>query len=198
VSSSADNHCKLTIQVVSIALTIAVVEVVRSFSTYDDKLLNSFFRAHQALHENRYSEAKILLTRCIAKSPGFSDAYLSRAMVNEKLGDYVSAIKDASASITSDPRHWALGNDLQVSPYLCRARLYMKAGNTKLAMQDYQTAANIFSKLIKESPRVDRNYVLRANIYEILGRQDLAQADLTLADSLRGLMLSSRYTEGHY
>ncbi len=194
----ADNHCRLTIQVVSIALVIAVVEAVRSFSTYDDKLLSSFFRAHQALHENRYSDAKILLTRCIAKSPGFSDAYLSRAMVNEKLKDYASAIKDASLSISSDPHHWVLGKDLQASPYLLRARLYMKAGYTKLAMQDYQTAANIFSKLIKESPKVDRNYVLRASLYEILGRQDLAKADLTLADSLRNLMLSSGDTEGHY
>ena len=198
MNNAAVKYTTLTLQLVSVALLIALFEVGQNLSAYDNQLITSFFRAHEAIHEKNYGVAKVLLNKCIAKSPGFADAYLSRVMVNEKLGDFASAITDTSASIESQPSCGQVGRDHLAALYLLRARLYTQGDNSKLAMNDCQTAADIYSQVIAESPRQADAYLSRANAYEMMDKSDLASADRLIADSLRTLAMNNSYPNRHF
>ncbi len=101
-----------------------------------------------------------------------ADAYLIRASANSKLKNFARAVADCNyiekEIITDSP------------PEIVALR-----GKACYDMGNYQSAVDDYSKAIKLSSRTAIYYDERANAYEKIGQQDLANADRQIARQIR-------------
>ncbi|NOT31602.1 MAG: tetratricopeptide repeat protein [Planctomycetes bacterium] len=61
-------------------------------------------RAARLVEQQRYSEALLVLDRCLAADASKAKLHVSRAFVRNKLGDHAGAVEDASRAIELDPQ----------------------------------------------------------------------------------------------
>ncbi len=107
--------------------------------------------------------------QAISLNPKYKDAYGTRAVLLNLLGQHQKAADDCTQIITLDP-----GN---IQFLTLRGRLYYKLGK-------YQQAVVDLTRVISITPRNGEALLFRCQAYEKLGKPDLARQDQEKAAQL--------------
>ncbi|MCY7346573.1 MAG: tetratricopeptide repeat protein [Pyrinomonadaceae bacterium] len=113
------------------------------------------------------------LTKAIELDPELYDGYVARADVFKNKKDYDKAIIDYNKAIEMRPNF--------ATPHTNRGLCYFYK-------QDYDSALKDFNKVIEVAPSFPNNYRRRADLYDKVGKKDLAQQDRKKANEIeRGI-----------
>ena len=119
----------------------------------------------EKLSPGTYQEAMAHFNRAIQIWPGYSEAYLSRAVAEHDQSRPAAALADLDRALDLDPDSTRAYNE--------RGQIYLENGDTGKAIQE-------FSRSIQVTPTVDGHYQ-RGEAYEKLGEHQKAIADFDAA-----------------
>lgn len=126
----------------------------------------------------KYIEAKNFplaianLNKAVAIDPKNGLAYFYLGLAHFYLGDFDASVSNYTKAITFDP-----GN---ISSHRNRGLIYFREKNR------FDLAEADFNKFVERDPQDASIYVLRADLYESWGKDNLAEADLKKFKSLGG------------
>jgi tetratricopeptide (TPR) repeat protein len=126
--------------------------------------------AHLAL--KNYHQALSDINQCLklGGEKAGSFPYLDRGKIYAEMGNNDNAIEDYTTAITlSQTEEFGIWGHFE------RGEIYLLTGNYNLALED-------FSEIIKMDPEWSEGYQKRAEVYQRLGQDSLAAADLEKAD----------------
>ena len=112
-----------------------------------------------------YEEARNYVEQCLERDTSFADAYLFRAFVKSKMGEYESALIDFDKYISTP------GISDNSRAYKERGVAYSRLGNNQAAIRDFDQALEI-------SPYYVDAYVNRGVAQLLIGKLYRAQLDL--------------------
>jgi tetratricopeptide (TPR) repeat protein len=134
---------------------------------------------HEAEYEAALMQQDIRdYSRLIERNPDHAEAYVHRAMVYVRQGNYDKAIEDFTKAIDIDPN---VGST------------YGKRGATRLALGEHEEAIRDFTKAIELYPRFAQAYCNRGNAY--LREEDYTQA---LKDFTAAIEIHPGYAKAYY
>lgn len=129
----------------------------------DDEVLKS--RIDYYLSKQMFAEALRDSTSLIAlggRPEGIGRAYRERGQIYQTLHRHEDAIKDFNESLKRDPgQSWT----------------YLDRAITFTAMKNYKSALADYNKVIEVMPGLPTAYNRRAELYDLMGRRDLANRD---------------------
>lgn len=100
--------------------------------------------------------------------------YITRASIYRRWEKYEEAMRDYKKTMRLDP--------YLLSAHMGLARVYISLGETD--PKYYQDAIELYSHVIELDPENDYPLVYRAEVYNLLGKNDKAMADIDFALSL--------------
>jgi tetratricopeptide (TPR) repeat protein len=127
----------------------------------------SMFEEGEALLlENRLSDAAVLFEGVIDQDPGNAAAYLHLGYIHEVKQDYDAAVKVLSRGLTSVDTE--------------QDKFYFNLANNYFKAEDYETAADMYSKAVRSRSGFAEPYLNRANCRVNTGEYSLAVRDYRL------------------
>ncbi len=119
-------------------------------------------------------------TRAIELKPDDTGAHYLRGIALDRKGSLDRAITDTTEALRLDPD----GKLMPQSPSLMTARAYYIRGRAHAARGETDSAVIEYAKAIKLDPESVPALEGRANVYDKLGRHDLADGDRAAARRL--------------
>jgi tetratricopeptide (TPR) repeat protein len=165
--------------------------------------VESFETGYQLLIAKRRKEALRALTMSVELDPQFAEAYNTRGLAYEELGDIRRAIQDYHKTFQLNPKsaiacnnlgiaYGKMGNhrqaiagyDKAIALDPLYANAYGNRGNAYRKLGKFEQAVSDFNKVIELNPQLALAYFLRGGIYAALGDNNRACADFKTASGL--------------
>ena len=135
--------------------------------TLEDDIVEGYIAMGQYAMENGQNDVALrCFDNALRMNPEYAMVYTLRATVYIMQGDFKKALDDMNKSIELTPGEHESG-------YFSRGMLYFWLG-------EYANALVDFSKAIEINPNYMNSYKYRAEIYEIMGEDDLSAADYAM------------------
>lgn len=148
-------------------LTLIFLFALSSFFSFAQTAQELYDEAYQQLTEGVNAAVVVqTLQACINTDKSFEEAYILRAFVFYKLGDYEAAIKDYSSLLEVNPNH---------------LEALKQRAFTRIQTKDYVGAIEDHTKRIKINSQNAVAYFDRAYCQGLIGKNDLAIEDYSEA-----------------
>lgn len=151
-------------------LTPTLFLILLSFLGFSQTAQEEYDKAYKQLTEGVNAAVVVqTLQSCIDKDKNFEDAYILRAFIYYKLGDYQAAINDYSQLLEVKPNH---------------LEALKQRAFTKIQVKDYEGAIADHTRRIKIDPSNAVAYFDRAYCQGLIDKNQLAIEDYTKAIEL--------------
>ncbi len=117
-----------------------------------------------------FEGAIVIFSEVIEKDPKFGRAYQARAIAKLRLGDKDAALTDIDLAIECEPEN---------------PKFHYHKGAILLQKEAFDEAVDCLSKAIELDPSYASAYLLRGHIFEKVGDEESASADISKATALR-------------
>ncbi len=140
----------------------AIADYTRALELHPQMVFAFFNRGNAYAAKNDYDTAIVNFDNALTLNSAFPDCFVKRGLAHFGKGDIPRAVAEYTKAIQLNPRF---------------ADAYLKRGQALIAVGDYAAALEDLTRYISLDPaRVDI-YLLRADIFQKLGRKDLADGD---------------------